>query len=100
MTRPGFQTKPVARERRERTETIEGAAPAARPASADEREERIVGSVMGNLQSGLHPIWGFSLLRGTGRVGSFAWRFTWRFAWQFTCQFTWHKRARLPAPQP
>src|SRR5262249_59982427 len=75
MTRPGFQTKPVARERRERTETIDGAALAATPASADEREARIVavGSDMGNLQSGLDPIWGFSIARGTGRVGSFVW---------------------------
>ena len=40
MIRPGFQTKPVARERCEWTETSEGAAVAMVAASAVESEER------------------------------------------------------------
>lgn len=44
--RPGFQTNPVERERCECTETMDGAVRATTSASADESEDRGVGSVM------------------------------------------------------
>src|SRR5882724_6032227 len=47
-TRPGFQTKPDARARCECTEMIAGAVFATMPDRADEKEDRMAWSVMGN----------------------------------------------------
>src|SRR6185437_13601866 len=49
-TRPAFQTKPEARERCEWTETMAGAVLATMSETAEEREARVVGSVMARLQ--------------------------------------------------
>src|SRR5260370_10930273 len=70
-TRPGFQTKPEARDRCECTETIDGAARATTLASAEENGERMaaVGSVMGTTPVGLVLIWGYRRHSGTTRVG-------------------------------
>src|SRR6266404_2688210 len=56
-TRPGFQTKPEARDRCECTETIDGVARATTLATAEESEERTaaLGSVMAKTPVGADP---------------------------------------------
>ena len=65
--RPGFQTKPVARERCECTATTEGAVRATTSASADDSEVRGVESVMGG-SCKLRPIWDVAADCATGRM--------------------------------